>query len=93
MNPGESQADLYADAKRRATRQCGQFGKVPEWIAETDLSNPRAVELTFFCLPPSGHTTPEEKDARIAKLRPLVVQGRLTQEQFSQAQAVVLAEP
>jgi hypothetical protein len=98
--PSESMSSLRADAERDARESCGQQGKAVEILSERTFSRPPSthderkwIAVNFYCIDKARpHTTPEEKDAKIASLKELVDKGRMTQDEFDQAKGVVLAE-
>jgi hypothetical protein len=98
--PSESISSLRADAERGAREGCGQQGKAVEILSERTFSRPPSthderkwIAVDFYCIDKGRHTTPEEKEAKIASLKELVDKNRLTQDEFDQAKVVVLAEP
>jgi hypothetical protein len=98
--PSESMSSLRADAERGAREGCGQQGKAAEILSERTFSRPLSthderkwIAVNFYCIDKGRHTTPEEKEAKIASLKELVDKNRLTQDEFDQAKGVVLAEP
>jgi hypothetical protein len=99
--PSESMSSMRADAERRAREFCGEQGKAVEILSEGPFSWPPSahdqrkwIKVNVYCIDKSRpHTTPEEKEARIANLKGLVDTGKLTQDEFDQAKATVLAEP
>jgi hypothetical protein len=99
--PSESMSSLRADAEWRAREFCGEQGKAAEILSEGPFSWPPSahderkwIKVNVYCIDKARpHTTPEEKEARIASLKELVDKGKLTQDEFDQAKAVVLAEP
>ncbi len=46
-----------------------------------------------FCVPPSPHVTPELKDAEIASLEVSLEKHRITQAEFDEDKAAILAAP
>jgi hypothetical protein len=98
--PSESMSSLRADAERRLREFCGGKGKAVEILSERTFSRPppthderKWIAVNFYCIDKGRHTTPEGKEAKIASLKELVDKNRLTQDEFDQAKAVVLAEP
>ena len=99
--PSESMSSLRADAERGAREFCGQQGKAPEIVSERNFSRPPSthddrkwIAVNVYCIDKARpHTTPEEKDAKISNLKQHLDKGTLTQNEFDQAKAVVLAEP
>ena len=89
----EPQSALRAAARQLGAEQCAKHGRVPEWLAEEFRDNAREILLTIYCVEPGANTTEEQKQARIANMREYVARGRMTQNAFDQAQAVVLSEP
>jgi putative oligomerization/nucleic acid binding protein len=99
--PSESMSSLRADAERGAREGCGQQGKAVEILSERTFSRPPSthderkwIAVNFYCIDKARpHTTPEEKEAKIANLKQFLDKGTLTQDEFDQAKATVLAEP
>jgi hypothetical protein len=94
-------SSLRADAERGAREGCGQQGKAVEILSERTFSRPPSthderkwIAVNFYCIDKARlHTTPEEKEAKISNLKQLLDKSRMTQDEFDQAKAVVLAEP
>jgi hypothetical protein len=94
-------SSLRADAERHAREFCGQQRKAVEILSGRTFSRPPSthderkwIAVSFYCIDTARpHTTPEEKEAKISNLNELLGKGTLTQDEFEQAKAVVLAEP
>ena len=93
---------VRSGAEEMATAHCDRKGKAMHGLVETDakppyiLGNFPRVELVFECVSkPVSASAPSGvgKYEKIAALKKLVDSGALTQREFEQEKAKVLAEP
>jgi hypothetical protein len=95
-----SMQSVRDDAEQRATAFCDRQGKVMESLAETTatppfvLGNFLRIEIVFDCInKPNSALASDDKYTKLAKLKQLLDSGALTQQEFEQEKAKVLAEP
>jgi hypothetical protein len=97
-----SMQSVRDDAEQRATAFCERTGKAMESISETTatppyiLGNFPRVEIVFDCvdkLGAPGATSGDDKYAKLANLKQLLDSGAITQDEFNQEKAKVLAQP
>ena len=90
------------DAEQRATAFCERKGKVMESLTETTatppyiLGNFPRIEIVFDCIDKAGLPPPalsDDKYAKLAKLKRLLDSGAITQDEFNQEKAKILAQP
>jgi hypothetical protein len=97
-----SMQSVRDDAEQRATTFCDRKGKAMESITETTstppfiLGNFPRIEIVFDCIDKPGSPAPAPSDdryAKLAKLKQLLDSGAITQEEFNQEKAKILAQP
>lgn len=93
---------VRSSVEESATGHCDRKGKVVRALAETDakppyiLGNFPRVELVFECVSKPSIASiagPNDKYERLAELKKLVDNGTLTQVEFEQEKAKILAQP
>jgi hypothetical protein len=93
---------VRSEVEERASAQCDRSGKVMHGVTERDatppymLGNFPRVELVFECVDKPHTTAPAaetDKYEKLAHLKNLLDNGTLTQQDFDQEKAKVLAEP
>jgi putative oligomerization/nucleic acid binding protein len=97
-----SMQSVRDDAEQRATAFCDRKGKAMESLTETTatppyiLGNFPRIEIVFDCIEKQGSVAPassDDKYARLAKLKQLLDSGAITQQEFNQEKAKILAQP
>jgi len=97
-----SMQSVRDDAEQRAIAFCDRKGKAMESLTETTstppfiLGNFPRIEIVFDCIDKAGSPAPaasDDKYAKLAKLKQLLDSGAITQEEFNQEKAKVLAQP
>src|SRR5438132_1613012 len=87
------------DAEQRATAFCDRKGKAMESLTETTstppyiLGNFPRIEIVFDCIDKPGapgHSSGDEKYAKLLKLKQLLDSGALTQDEFDREKAKTL---
>ncbi len=99
--PSESLSSLRADARRQVVEFCTKKGGTVVWLSERnsyptwDKLQRHWIFINFYCIDKTmTHTTPEAKEAEIASLKgDLLDKGKMSQDEFDQAKASVLAQP
>jgi len=97
-----SMQSVRDDAEQRATAFCERRGKAMESLTETTstppfiLGNFPRIEIVFGCINKLGapsQASGDDKYAKLAKLKQLLDGGAITQEEFNQEKAKILAQP
>ena len=98
-----SMQSVRDDAEQRATAFCDRKGKAMQSLTETTatppyiLGNFPRIEIVFDCIDKPGLSpapaVSDDKYAKLAKLKQLLDSGTITQKEFDQEKAKILAQP
>jgi hypothetical protein len=97
-----SMQSVRDDAEQRATAFCDRKGKAMEAVTETTATPPYVlgnfprIEIVFGCIDRPGSSSSvasDDKYGKLATLKQLLDSGAITQDEFNQEKAKVLAQP